>query len=71
MGWISSLRVLGSTFQIPDLSIVYTIMAVAMCVVWVVLFGLTVFAFWKDKILLAAEADILRDDNRTTGDVAV
>jgi hypothetical protein len=46
-------------------------MAVAMCVVWVVLFGLTVFAFWKGKILLAAEADVLRDKNRLTGDVAV
>ncbi|KAI0290293.1 voltage-dependent anion channel-domain-containing protein [Russula brevipes] len=71
MGWISSLRVLGSTLQIPGLFIVYTIMAVAMCMAWAVLFGLTLFAFWKGKTLLAAEADVLRDKNPTTGDVAV
>jgi len=37
-------------------------MAVVMCTVWVVLFGLTALAFWKGQIFLAAEADVLRDE---------
>jgi hypothetical protein len=39
-------------------------MAVLMCTVWVVLFCLTAVAFWKGKIFLADEADVLRDENR-------
>jgi hypothetical protein len=35
-----------------------------MCTVWVVLFGLTAVAFWKGKIFLAAEEDVLRDEKR-------
>ncbi len=64
VGWISTLRVLGDTLQIQGFFVLHTIMAVLMCVVWVVLFGLTAFAFWKGKIFLAAEADVLRDEKR-------
>lgn len=39
-------------------------MAILMCTVWVALFGLTAVAFWKGKIFLAAEADVLRDEKR-------
>jgi tellurite resistance protein TehA-like permease len=62
VGWISSLRVLGDTLQIPGFFVLHTIMAILMCTVWVVLFGLTAVAFWKGKIFLAAEADVLRDE---------
>jgi len=62
VGWISSLRVLGDTLQIPGFFVLHAIMAVVMCAVWVVLFGLTALAFWKGQIFLAAEADVLRDE---------
>jgi len=64
VGWISSLRVLGDTLQIPGFFVLHAIMAVVMCAVWVVLFGLTALAFWKGQIFLAAEADVLRDEKR-------
>jgi tellurite resistance protein TehA-like permease len=64
VGWISSLRVLGDTLQIPGFYVLHTIMAVLMCMVWAVLFGLTVFAFWKGKIFFADEADVLKDEYR-------
>ncbi|KAI0284771.1 voltage-dependent anion channel, partial [Russula brevipes] len=62
LGWISSLRVLGDTLQIPGFFVLHMIMAIVMCVVWVVLIGLTALAFWKGKIFLATEADVLRDE---------
>ncbi|KAI9509751.1 voltage-dependent anion channel-domain-containing protein [Russula earlei] len=64
VGWISTLRVLGDTLQIPGFFALHATMTFVMCTVWVVLFGLTALAFWKGKIFLAAEADVLRDDNR-------
>jgi len=66
VGWISSLRVLGDTLQIPGFFVLHTIMAILMCTVWVVLFVLTAVAFWKGKIFLAAEADVLKDEKRVT-----
>jgi hypothetical protein len=71
VGWISTLRVLGDTLQIPGFYVLHTIMAVLMCTVWVVLFGLTALAFWKGKIFFATEADVLRDGNRTTDNEVV
>ncbi|KAH9989571.1 voltage-dependent anion channel [Russula vinacea] len=64
VGWISTLRVLGDTLQIPGFFVLHTIMTVLMCMVWAVLFGLTVLAFWKGKIFFADEADVLRDESR-------
>jgi tellurite resistance protein TehA-like permease len=64
VGWISTLRVLGDALQIPGFFAVHAVMAVLMCTVWAVLFGLTAIAFWKGKIFLADEADVLRDENR-------
>lgn len=43
-------------------------MAILMVTVWIVLFGLTAVAFWKGKIFLAAEADVLRDEKRVADD---
>ena len=71
MGWISSLRVLGDTLQIPGFFVLHTIMAILMCTVWVVLFGLTAVAFWKGEIFLAAEEDVLRDEQRMADNGAV
>jgi tellurite resistance protein TehA-like permease len=71
VGWISSLRVLGDTLQIPGFFVLHTIMAILMCTVWVVLFGLTAVAFWKGKIFLATEADVLRDEKPVADDGVV
>ncbi|KAI0271746.1 voltage-dependent anion channel-domain-containing protein [Russula aff. rugulosa BPL654] len=71
VGWISTLRVLGDTLQIPGFFVLHTIMAILMCTVWVVLFGLTAVAFWKGKIFLAAEEDVLRDEKRVADDGVV
>lgn len=64
MGWISSLRVLGDTLQIPGFFTLHMVMAVLMCTVWTVLFSLTAVAFWKGKIFLADEEEVLRDEKR-------
>ena len=71
MGWISCLRVLGDALHIQGFFVLHTIMAVLMCAVWVVLFFLTAVAFWKGKIFLADEADVLRDENRMTDNEVV
>lgn len=71
VGWISTLRVLGDTLQIPGFFVLHTIMAILMVTVWVVLFGLTAVAFWKGKIFLAAEVDVLRDEKRLSDDEVV
>ena len=64
VGWISSLRVLGDTLQIPAFFTLHMVMAVLMCTVWTVLFSLTAVAFWKGKIFLADEEEVLRDEKR-------
>lgn len=61
VGWISTLRVLGEALDIPGFFTLHAVMAVVMCMVWLVLFVLTALAFWKGKIFLAAETDVLRD----------
>lgn len=64
VGWISCLRVLGDALQIPGFFYLHATMVVLMCVAWAVLFCLTAVAFWKGKIFLADEADVLRDEKR-------
>ena len=61
VAWISTLRVLGDTLNNPGFYVVHIIMAVLMCGTWLVLFGLTILAFWKGKIFLARGEDVLRD----------
>ncbi|KAH9987770.1 hypothetical protein BJV74DRAFT_925957 [Russula compacta] len=62
VGWISSLRVLGDTLQIPAFFVfAHYHDGHDVCLAWAVLFGLTALAFWKGKIFLAAEEDVLRD----------
>ena len=36
-------------------------MTIVMCLTWVVLFGLTLVAFYKGKIFISAPKDVLRD----------
>ena len=62
---------LGDTLQIPGFFVLHMSMAIVMCALWVVLIGLTALAFWKGKIFLATEADVLRDENHVTDNGAV
>jgi len=71
VGWISTLRVLGDALDIPGFFVVHAVMAVLMCIVWLVLFALTALAFWKGKIFLAAETDVLMDEGRILKETTV
>ncbi|KAA1475536.1 hypothetical protein DENSPDRAFT_783604 [Dentipellis sp. KUC8613] len=61
VGWISTLRVLGDVLQIRAFYILHLIMAILMCITWLVLFCLTAVAFWRGKIFLAQDEDVIRD----------
>ncbi|KAI0790246.1 voltage-dependent anion channel [Irpex lacteus] len=61
VGWIATIRLLGDTFEIEGFFVWHTIMAILMCIVWLILFTLTVIAFWKGKIFLAKDEDVLQD----------
>ena len=55
------MRVLGDIFNIQGFFVWHLVMTVLMCAVWVVLFALTVLAFWKGKIFLAKDEDVWKD----------
>ena len=61
VGWISTIRVLGDVFELQGFFVWHLIMAIAMCIVWAVLFGLTLLAFWKGKIFLAKDEEVWKD----------
>ncbi|EIN03576.1 hypothetical protein PUNSTDRAFT_147009 [Punctularia strigosozonata HHB-11173 SS5] len=61
VGWIATIRVLGDTFAISGFYTLHLVLVVAMCAVWLVLFVLTLAAFWKGKIFLDNDEDVLRD----------
>ena len=61
VGWISTVRLLGDTFEIEGFYIWHMVMAILMCTVWVILFVLTALAFWKGKIFMAKDEDVIKD----------
>ncbi|TFL01185.1 voltage-dependent anion channel [Pterulicium gracile] len=61
VGWISTLRVLGDTFDIPGFYTVHLVMTILMVVTWVVLFVLTIVAFSKGLILMSPDEDVAKD----------
>lgn len=61
VGWISCLRVLGDIFNIKGFYVLHLIMAILMCLTWLVLFVLTVTAFWRGKIFISDEEDVRQD----------
>ncbi|KAI0060713.1 hypothetical protein BV25DRAFT_923793 [Artomyces pyxidatus] len=61
VGWISMLRGLGDTLNIPGFYIVHAVMATLMCLTWLVLFTLTGVAFYRGEIFFAKPEDVLRD----------
>ncbi|KAI0066516.1 hypothetical protein BV25DRAFT_1820496 [Artomyces pyxidatus] len=62
VGWISTLRALGDTLNIPGFYVVHVVMATIMCITWLVLFVLTGLAFYRGKIFFAKPEDVLKDE---------
>ena len=52
---------LGDIFNLRGFYIWHLIMAIIMCSVWVILFSLTLVAFFKGKIFYAKDEDVLKD----------
>lgn len=69
VGWIATIRALGDIFQLQGFFVWHTVMAVIMVIVWFVLFLLTVLAFWKGKIFMAKDEDVLKDSGLVPTDV--
>jgi uncharacterized membrane protein YhdT len=61
VGWINTLRALGDIFGIKGFSVWHAIMTFLVCMVWLILFCLTILAFVRGKIFLAKDADVWRD----------
>ncbi|KAF7768261.1 hypothetical protein Agabi119p4_7504 [Agaricus bisporus var. burnettii] len=61
VGWIATLRELGRIFRIPGFSVVHTIFAIIMCIIWAVLFILTIAAFVKGDIFTSMPEDVIKD----------
>lgn len=61
VGWISCIRVLGDIFDLKGFYIWHLVMTIIMCILWVVLFSLTLVAFFKGEIFYAKDEDMLKD----------
>ena len=61
VGFISVIRILADIFDLPGFIVWHTIMVVFICITWVVLFFLTLMAFWRGKIFYAKPEDVLKD----------
>lgn len=61
VGWIATIRTLGDIFNLKGFFIWHTIMAVIMVIIWLILIVLTGLAFWKGKIFMAKDEDVLQD----------
>ncbi|KAI0798201.1 voltage-dependent anion channel [Abortiporus biennis] len=61
VGWIATIRVLGDIFNLDGFFAWHLVMTIIMIIVWFVLIILTGLAFWKGKIFLAKDEDVLKD----------
>ena len=52
---------LGDTFELQGFFTWHLIMTILMCAVWLVLFVLTLLAFFKGKIFLAKPEEVIQD----------
>ncbi|KII91028.1 hypothetical protein PLICRDRAFT_107381 [Plicaturopsis crispa FD-325 SS-3] len=71
VGWISTLRVLGDIFHLEGFFVLHLTMTIIMCITWLILFVLTVLAFWKGKIFMAKEEDVLKDEDIIRDDATI
>lgn len=63
VGWIATLRAYGDVFDIQFFFALHLTMTILMCIVWAILFVLTVVAFWKGLIFRSKDEDVLNDFN--------
>lgn len=61
VGWILCIRKIGDIFDIQGFRVWNLVMTILLCCVWLVLFGLTVVAFWEGKIFNSTAEDVIRD----------
>lgn len=61
VGWILCIKKFGDIFQLRGFYIWNFVMVLLMCATWVILFCLTVIAFWRGKIFMASSEDVLKD----------
>ena len=61
VGFIATIRVLADIFDLPSFYVWHIIMVVLICITWLVLFFLTLMAFWRGKILMAKPEDVVID----------
>ncbi|CAL1697483.1 unnamed protein product [Somion occarium] len=61
VGWIATIRALGDIFELQGFFVWHLIMTIIMCTLWLVLFALTMLAFWKGKIFMAKDEDVIKD----------
>ena len=61
VGFIATIRVLADIFDLQSFYVWHIIMVVLICITWLVLFFLTMMAFWRGKILMAKPEDVVID----------
>lgn len=61
VGWIATTRALGDIFELQGFYSLHLIMAVLMCGTWLILFVLTILAFWRGLIFKSKPEDVLKD----------
>ncbi|KAE9396128.1 hypothetical protein BT96DRAFT_966540 [Gymnopus androsaceus JB14] len=61
VGWICTTRVLGDVFKVQGLYRFHLFMTVSLCLTWIVLFVLTLVAFWRGLIFYSKDEDVIRD----------
>ncbi|CAE6426634.1 unnamed protein product [Rhizoctonia solani] len=61
VGWINTVMALRNIFNIPGFDEWHLVMTVIVCMTWLVLFSLTLVAFWKGEIFMSRDEDIYAD----------
>jgi hypothetical protein len=61
VGWIATLPTLADILNIQGFRIVHFVMTIIMCATWLILFILTLVAFWKGRIFNSKDEDVIKD----------
>ncbi|KAF4590617.1 hypothetical protein EYR40_009213 [Pleurotus pulmonarius] len=61
VGWIATMRLFGDIFKVRGFYVTHAIMATLICLAWLVLFVLTVVAFWRGLIFHSKDEDVIKD----------
>ncbi|KAF7422308.1 hypothetical protein PC9H_010464 [Pleurotus ostreatus] len=61
VGWIATMRLFGDIFKVRGFYVTHAIMAVLICLAWLILFVLTLIAFWRGLIFHSKDEDVIKD----------